>query len=150
MSGRPPEGRAPRAPRPTVRARAVALQRSVTPRGNAASSSVRARAGAPNAGRRDGKSSHANERNPKRARTYTRTLDLSRAPKSSFRLPAEHRGVLAQDEREIALAHVRSLLEPPTAPYVEDAQVRVVRRFVAEREGFTLREDEHSNLIVTS
>jgi endoglucanase len=64
-------------------------------------------------------------------------------------LPAEHRGVLAEGEREIALEHVRSLLEPPTAPYAEDAQVGVVRRFVAERDGFTLAEDEHANLIVT-
>jgi putative aminopeptidase FrvX len=74
---------------------------------------------------------------------------LEPAPQSRFRLPEKHRGVLDRDEREQALGHVRALLEPPTAPYAEDAQVGVVRRFVAEREGFTLREDEHANCVVT-
>ena len=59
--------------------------------------------------------------------------ELLPAPKSRFQLPPSHRGVLTRSERDVALAHVRALLEPPTAPYAEDAQVGVVRRFVAER-----------------
>jgi endoglucanase len=74
---------------------------------------------------------------------------LAPAPSSSFRLPRAHRGVLTPHEREIALVHVQALLEPPTAPYAEDAQVGVVRRFVRERSGFELCEDEHANLVVT-
>lgn len=82
-----------------------------------------------------------------RGRAPGRALD--RAPVSRFRLPSAHRGVLAGAERELALNHVYSLLAPPTAPYAEDAQLGVVRRYVADRQGFELSEDEHSNLIVT-
>jgi endoglucanase len=57
--------------------------------------------------------------------------------------------LLADDERERALGFVRALLEPPTAPYAEDAQVDVVRAFVAARANFTLAEDEHANVVVT-
>jgi endoglucanase len=77
-----------------------------------------------------------------------RARELERAPVSRFRLPSSQRGVLAGGERELALNHVYSLLAPPTAPYAEDAQVGVVRRFQADREGFELFEDEHSNVIV--
>jgi putative aminopeptidase FrvX len=75
--------------------------------------------------------------------------DLPAAPASRFALPKRSTNVLPADQRERALAFVRDLIEPPTAPYFEDAQVAVVRRFVEERPGFTLAEDEHANLVVT-
>lgn len=75
--------------------------------------------------------------------------DLPAAPASRFVLPKRSTNVLPRDQRERALEFVRALIEPPTAPYFEDAQVDVVRRFVAERPGFTLDEDEHANLVVT-
>ena len=75
--------------------------------------------------------------------------DLPAAPASRFVLPKRSANVLPQDQRERALDFVRALIEPPTAPYFEDAQVEVVRRFVADRPGFTLAEDEHTNLVVT-
>ena len=71
------------------------------------------------------------------------------APPGRFRLPARASGLLAPDERAAAFGFVRALLEPPTAPYAEDAQVDVVRAFVAARAGFSLEEDAHANLVVT-
>ncbi len=51
---------------------------------------------------------------------------LPRAPRSRFELPEAHRGVLTDAERALALAHVRALLEVPTAPYAEDGPLAVV------------------------
>lgn len=72
---------------------------------------------------------------------------LPRAPRARFELPEQHRGVLASAERALALAHVRALLEVPTAPYAEDGPLAVVRAFAREH-GLALDEDEHANLIV--
>lgn len=70
------------------------------------------------------------------------------APASRFVLPARAGGVLTAEERARALGHVRALLELPTAPYFEDGPLAVVQRFVREREGFEIAEDEHANLLV--
>lgn len=72
---------------------------------------------------------------------------LPRAPRSRFELPETHRGVLTDAERALALAHVRALLEVPTAPYAEDGPLAVVRAFAREH-GLALTEDRHANLIV--
>ncbi len=73
---------------------------------------------------------------------------LAPAPLSRFELPRRSTGVLADAERALALEHARALLEQPTAPYFEDGPREIVRRFVAERPGFELDEDEHANLLV--
>lgn len=83
------------------------------------------------------------------SRTRSRSArPLAPAPLSRFELPRRSTGVLAQAERALALEHARALLEQPTAPYFEDGPRAVVRRFVAERPGFALEEDEHANLLV--
>lgn len=74
---------------------------------------------------------------------------LAPEPASRFRLPRRASGALEPHERELALRVVRSLLEPPTAPYHEDAQVDVVRAFFAARDNFEVVTDEHANLVVT-
>lgn len=74
---------------------------------------------------------------------------LAPAPSSRFVLPAKHRGVLTDVERASAMEHARSLLEAPTAPYAEDAEVAVLRAFVRERPGLSLRVDRHANVVVT-
>lgn len=74
---------------------------------------------------------------------------LAPAPASRFRLPARASGLLDEADRAFALDVVRALIDPPTAPYAEDAQVAYVRRFAAERPGFELAEDAHANLVVT-
>jgi endoglucanase len=78
----------------------------------------------------------------------TERARLAPAPASRFVLPRRSSGVLAQPERERALAHARALLERPTAPYFEDGPLEVVRQFVRDRPGFELEQDEHSNLLV--
>ena len=83
------------------------------------------------------------------ARASTTGGELAPAPSSRFRLPARASGLLDAAERAFALEVVRALIDPPTAPYAEDAQVAYVRRFAATREGFELAEDAHANLIVT-
>ncbi len=74
---------------------------------------------------------------------------LSPAPAARFVLPKKTTGVLDEEQRELALVHARDLLSVPTAPYAEDGEVDVIRRFVAERKGFGLRMDRYANLIVT-
>ena len=83
------------------------------------------------------------------ARASTTGSEPAPAPTSLFRLPARATGLLDRDERAFALEVVRELIDPPTAPYAEDAQIAYVRRFAAAREGFELAEDAHANLIVT-
>jgi endoglucanase len=78
----------------------------------------------------------------------TERARLAPAPASRFVLPRRASGVLAPAERELALQHVRALLERPTAPYFEDGPQAVVRAFVRAHEGFELEEDEHANLLV--
>jgi putative aminopeptidase FrvX len=75
--------------------------------------------------------------------------ELLPAPRSRFVLPKRASGWLAQEQRERAMGFVRALIEPPTAPYFEDAQIEVVRAFVREHGGFGIAEDEHANLVVT-
>lgn len=70
------------------------------------------------------------------------------APESRFRLPKRTSGVLDQDQRELTLEHAKAFLSIATAPYAEDLQLAVVRRFVAEREGFELTVDEYANAVV--
>jgi len=74
--------------------------------------------------------------------------ELAPAPRARFVLPRAQRGVLAEAERELALEHVRTLLETPTAPYAEDHMLAAVRRVAASIGGLELRADEHQNLIV--
>ena len=74
--------------------------------------------------------------------------ELAPAPASRFVLPRRASGVLATEQREIALSHARALLERPTAPYFEDGPAEVVREFVRGRKGFELEQDEHANLLV--
>ncbi len=71
------------------------------------------------------------------------------APESRFRLPKRTSGVLDAAQRELTLDHARDVLSTPTAPYAEDLQLDIVRRFVADREGFELVVDEHANAVVT-
>lgn len=73
---------------------------------------------------------------------------LAPAPRARFELPATHRGVLAPEERATALAHVRALLEAPTAPYAEDGPLAVVRAFAARHPELEHAEDRHANVIL--
>ena len=73
---------------------------------------------------------------------------LAPAPESRFRLPKRTSGALTEEQRALTLAHAQDLLGTPTAPYAEDHQLAVVRRFVEEREGFELDLDEHANAVV--
>lgn len=77
-----------------------------------------------------------------------RSEALAQQPTSRFRLPKRCTGVLSADQRTRALGHVQALLETPTTSYFEDGALRVIRAFVQANPGFTLEEDEHSNLIV--
>lgn len=70
------------------------------------------------------------------------------APESRFRLPKRTSGVLNQAQRALTLEHAKSFLSVATAPYAEDHQLEVVRRFVAERDGFELTVDEYANAVV--
>ncbi len=78
-----------------------------------------------------------------------RRSEIADAPRSRFSLPKKSNGALTQAERELALQFARSLLTAPTAPYFEDGPLRVVRQFVAEREGLEIRADRFANVIVT-
>jgi len=72
----------------------------------------------------------------------------SAAPESRFKLPKRTSGVLDQAQRELTLMHAEAVLSTATAPYAEDLQLDVVRKFVAEREGFELTIDQYANAVV--
>lgn len=76
------------------------------------------------------------------------TADLAPAPRARFALPAQHKGVLSHDERELVRGHVELLLSLPTAPYAEDALVRAVREWARGVPGVHVRADRWQNLIL--
>ncbi len=78
-----------------------------------------------------------------------KTSKLPRAPRARFALPSEDHGVLDGKARQLLVDHTERLLSPPTAPYAEDAMVRVVRDFVDRVPGFELQTDRYQNLLVT-
>jgi M42 glutamyl aminopeptidase len=70
------------------------------------------------------------------------------APESRFKLPKRTSGVLNAEQRELTLHYAEAFLSVATAPYAEDLQLEVVKRFVAERDGFELTIDEYANAVV--
>lgn len=78
----------------------------------------------------------------------TERARLAPEPAARFVLPRRTSGALDPQQRELALAHARALLEQPTAPYFEDGPLAVVREFVRTHEGFELEQDAHANLLV--
>ncbi len=73
---------------------------------------------------------------------------LPPAPSARFRLPARHRGVLTEDQRELVRAHVELLASRPTAPYAEDAMVLAAHEFAKSVPGISISADRYQNLIL--